>query len=133
VVRRTWVFAAFGIAALVCTFIAFYVWFWSYDGRQDIDLLGYVENPDPYMPGAHLATEELCGSELPCIQAVDSDTLTMLRFETQQEAAAAASTFHDARLAGWIVVTFKPGGLSEAERSDFTATLYCVHVRNSPC
>jgi hypothetical protein len=133
VMRRPWVCTASAITALIAVAVAAYLWFWTYDGRQDIDLRRFVENDSPFMPGAHLATEELCGPELPCSQAVDSDTLTMFRFDSQDQASATASTFRDARLAGWIVVTFKENGLDEEERGDFMGALYCTHVASDPC
>ena len=81
------------------------------------------------MPGARWATDQLCGSELPCIQAVEPDTLTMFRFAEREDAVAAArSRAGQAYLSGWIVVRFEPDRLTAAERSEFAASLDCVNV-----
>ena len=102
------------------------------DARPDLDLTAYLD--DSYAPGARIATDELCDADFPCIQALDSDTLTMRRFETAPEAAAAASMLGgDVRLSGWIVVTFTDGGLSADERAEFMAAQYCDHVGAGSC
>jgi hypothetical protein len=81
-----------------------------------------------------LATKELCTRDWPCIQALDSDTLTMRRFEEADQAAAAGPALGgDVRLSGWIVVQFKDGGLSQAERNAFMSAQYCDHVGYDPC
>jgi hypothetical protein len=106
--------------------------FVDHDGRQDIDLTGYLQ--DRYLPGARIATDELCDADFRCIQALDSETLTMRRFESATEAAAAASMLGgDVRLSGWIVVAFKEGGLTDDERSEFMAAQYCDHVGAGSC
>lgn len=130
--RMTWVALALS-GWLVALLIGGYMLL-HHDGRSAIDLRGYVENPSPYAPGARIATDELCDADRPCIHAVDSDTLTMRRFESAEQAAAAASTLGgDVRLSGWIVVNFEPGRLSEEERGEFMAAQYCDHVGYDPC
>ena len=104
-----------------------------YGGREDIDLGGWVQPGDPWtesmMPGTQWATDQLCGPELPCIQAVESDTLTMYRFAEREDAVAAARSFAgEAYLSGWIVVRFEPDGLTAAERREFAGSLDCIHV-----
>ena len=80
------------------------------------------------MPGARWATDELCDAERPCIQAVESDTLTMYRFEDREDAVAASREFAgEAYLSGWIVVRFEPGGLTAAERRECAGYLECIN------
>ena len=109
--------------------ITLFVWaFFFYDGRQDLDLESWADG-DFMMPGARWATDELCGSDVPCIQAVTSETLTMYRFEYRALAQAAAAYWgEDAYLTGWIVVRFEPGALSAEDRYAFE---YCVGCNNT--
>jgi hypothetical protein len=124
--RREWVLLGVGIAGMLFGIFGLSGWLLSYDGRQDIDLVSYAQ-PFQLMPGARMATEDLCSDTVPCIEAVDSDTLTMPRFESaEQVSAVAAMLGGGVRLAGWIVVEFKPGGLSEDEKRNFAAALYCT-------
>lgn len=94
-----------------------------YDGRQGIDLDAWAGGDHYYanlMPGARWATDELCGSDVPCIQAVTSESLTMYRFEYWELARVAAAHWgEDAYLTGWIVVRFEPGALSPVDRDAF--------------
>lgn len=104
-----------------------------YGGREHVDLGGWVEREDAWtermMPNARWATEELCGPELPCMQAVQSDTLTMYRFDDREDAVAAARDLAgEAHLSGWIVVRFAPGALTAAERREFAYSLDCTNV-----
>ena len=53
------------------------IWaFMLHDPREDIDLADWVGSGDRWhdsvMPGSRWATDELCGAELPCMQAVTS-------------------------------------------------------------
>lgn len=105
----------------------------GYDGRQDIDLAGWVAPRDAYnrsmMPASRWATDELCDAELPCIQAVTSETLTMYRFEEREDAVAAAESFgEDGYLTGWIAVRYEPGGLSASARTDFESSISCINT-----
>ncbi len=105
-----------------------------YDGRQDIDLDRWAERQaDGYglelMPDPRWATDELCDDDLPCIQAVTSDTLTMYRFARREHAVAAAESFgDDGYLTGWIAVRYEPGGLTEDERTDFEYGISCINT-----
>ncbi len=104
-----------------------------YGGREDIDLDAWVAADDAWtqsmMPGARRATEELCDTDLPCIQAVQSDTLALYRFADREDAVAAARSFAgEAHLSGWIVVRYEPGGLTAAQRQEFAASLDCINV-----
>ena len=81
------------------------------------------------MPGARWATDELCGSDVPCMQAVTSETLTMYRFADRDDAVAAAESFGaDGYLTGWIAVRYEPGGLTPAEREDFEYGISCINT-----
>ncbi|WP_147251429.1 hypothetical protein [Blastococcus sp. TBT05-19] len=105
----------------------------GYDGRKHIDLAGWAEADDAWtremMPGARWATDELCSDELPCDQAVTSETLTMYRFDDHADAVAAAREFAgEAYKSGWIVVRFEPGALSREERQAFVGGLDCINV-----
>jgi hypothetical protein len=119
-----------GIPVLVALLFVYLVA--GYDGRQDIDLRGFLGDTAwerQMLPGAHLATEEICDDDLPCIQAVEAETLTMLRFARQEQAAAAAERYGDqAYLNGWIVVRFAPGALTADQRREFQGVLACTHV-----
>ena len=104
-----------------------------YGGREHVDLGRWAQPGDPWteslVPGARWATDQLCSSELPCMQAVRADTLTMYRFADREDAVAAARDWADeAHLSGWIVVRFVPEGLTAAERRDFAAGLDCINV-----
>ncbi|RBY96323.1 hypothetical protein DQ237_10765 [Blastococcus sp. TF02-8] len=105
----------------------------SYDGRKQIDLAGWAESRDAWdremMPGARWATDELCTDDLPCSQAVTSDTLTMYRFADHADAVAAARRFAgEAYKSGWIVVRFEPGALDREDRQAFVGVLDCINV-----
>ncbi|WP_040337644.1 hypothetical protein [Candidatus Blastococcus massiliensis] len=105
----------------------------TYDGRQRIDLAGWAETRHAWdremMPGARWATDELCTDDLPCDQAVTSETLTMYRFADHADAVAAARRFAgEAYKSGWIVVRFEPGALTADQRLDFVSVLDCIHV-----
>jgi hypothetical protein len=125
--------------ALVVAPIALFVWaFYFYDGRKDIDLASWAEPQDAWtgamMPGARWATDELCGPDFPCIQAVTSDTLTsdtltMYRFERREFAVVAADHFgEDGYLTGWIAVRYAPGGLTASQREDFEYGISCINT-----
>ncbi len=105
-----------------------------YGGRQHIDLDAWVAADDAWtqsmMPGARRATDELCDAELPCTQAVQSDTLMMYRFADREDAVATTrSLAGEAHLSGWIVIRFEPGGLTAAQRREFVSSLDCINVR----
>jgi hypothetical protein len=81
------------------------------------------------MPGARWATDELCTRDFPCIQAVESATLTMYRFEDRDRAVAAAEAFgENGYLTGWIAVRYEPGALTEWERYDFEYGISCINT-----
>ena len=123
-----------GSLGLVGTLWILSLWLSSYDGPEGIDLRSYVDRPSPSMPGARMATEELCDHALPCIQAVDSDMLTMRRFGTGWEVSAAAAALGgDTRLAGWIVVDVKDPGFDQDPRAEFASVLYRQHVGAGSC
>ncbi|MCA0144968.1 hypothetical protein [Blastococcus sp. LR1] len=105
----------------------------NYDGRKTIDLAAWAEVDDAWdremMPGARWATDELCTDDLPCSQAVTSDTLTMYRFDDHADAVAIARRFAgEAYKSGWIVVRFEPGGLTADQRQSFVGVLDCINV-----
>ena len=107
--------------------------FYSYDGRQAIDLGSWVGPQTAYdremMPNPQWATDELCDDDLPCIQAVTSDTLTLYRFARREHAVAAAESFgDDGYLTGWIAVRYETGALSESERYDFEYAISCINT-----
>lgn len=108
----------------------------GYDGRKHLDLASWAEPRDTWtaelMPGADWATDDLCDEELPCIQAVESDTVTMYRFAERSEAVAMADRLGDgAYLTGWIVLHFVPGGLTSAERYDLEYSVGCNNTWES--
>ena len=81
------------------------------------------------MPGARWASDEVCGDEFRCIQAVASDTLTMYRFPLREQAVAAAESFgDDGYLTGWIAVRYEPGALSESQRYEFEYSISCINT-----
>lgn len=134
VTRREMIFLCTGIAGVLFGLAIFYWSLINYDGRRDIDLEGFVEPPGTLLPGGRMATEDLCTDMLPCTQAVDSDSMTLRRFDSApQTSAGAAMLGGDVRVAGWILVEFKPGALSDDEKSNFLSTLYCIHVSSDPC
>jgi hypothetical protein len=130
--RRRAVHAVVALAA-VGVLIALALRFVIHDGRQDIDLRDWVGDDGSWaqrmMPGARMATDELCDEALPCVQAVTAETLTMYRFTTEDEAATAAREFGgDAYLSHWIVVRFEADRLTPAQRREFGRSLDCVDV-----
>jgi hypothetical protein len=132
-VRTRWVLpVALGIPLGLIGLFVFVMLF--YDGRQDIDLDRWVGPQEggyggEMMPNARWATDELCGDDLPCIQAVTSDTLTMYRFARREHAVDAAESFGaDGYLTGWIAVRYEPGALSESERYDFEYVISCINT-----
>ena len=122
---------AIGIPMLCLAVLVYLVAF--YDGRQAIDLEGWVGPQTAYdremMPNPRWATGELCDDELPCIQAVRSDTLTLYRFAERDQAVAAAEAFgDDGYLTGWIAVRYETGGLSPAQRTEFEYGISCINT-----
>ena len=108
--------------------VTLFVWaMLFYDGRVNVDLGSWADGDGfGFTPGARWATDELCGSDVPCIQAVTSETLTMYRFEYRALAQAAAAYWgEDAYLTGWIVVRFEPGALSAEDRYAFEYFVGC--------
>jgi hypothetical protein len=65
------------VTALVATVVSLA----TYDARRDVDPGRWVGPGDAWtrtmVPTARWATDELCGADLPCRQAVRSDTRTM--------------------------------------------------------
>ena len=128
----TWIVV--GVAVLLAAAVAaWHVLIASHDGRQDIDLRRWVEAEDPWtqavVPGARWATDELCDDEMPCIQAITSETLTMYRFDKRDDAVAAAESFgEDGHLTGWIAVRYEPGRLTVAQRNDFEYGIGCINI-----
>jgi hypothetical protein len=111
--RVAWATAGVVVAALVAAVVLLA----TYDARRDIDLGRWVGAGDAWtrtmVPNARWATEDLWGADLPCRQAVRSDTLTMYRFADRDDAVAAARRFAgEAHLSGRIVVRFEPGALT---------------------
>ena len=113
--------------------VAVVVFLATFDGRRLIDLGAWVGAQDPWrqsmVPNARWATDELCDADLPCTQAVQSDTLTMYRFADRDDSVRAARYFAgESYLSGWIVVRFEPGALTAEQRREFAAGLDCLHV-----
>ncbi len=127
------ILATIGLALCVAI-VVFFVWaLYIHDPRREIDLGSWAEPRDAWtrsmMPGARWATDELCGDEVPCIQAVTSDTLTMYRFALREQAEAAAESFgEDGYLTGWIAVRYEPGGLTDSQRYDFEYGISCINT-----
>jgi hypothetical protein len=124
---------ALAIGVPTCLFALLAYLFLFYDGRQDIDLEGWVDPQSAFdremMPNSRWATAELCGDELPCIQAVTSDTLTMYRFARREHAVDAAESFgDDGYLTGWIAVRYEPGGLTPLQRTEFEYSISCINT-----
>jgi hypothetical protein len=104
-----------------------------FGGRAHVDLSSWAHPDDDWgrsmMPGAHWATDQLCGPDIPCSQAVQSDTLTMYRFADRDDAVATARYFAgEGYVSGWVVVRFEPGGLTPAQRREFVGVLDCINV-----
>jgi hypothetical protein len=122
------------LGLVVATLAGALVWaFLVHDGRKDIDLGLWVGAEDAWtqsvMPGARWASDELCSDELPCIQAVTSETLTMYRFADRDEAVTVAEQFgEDGYLTGWIAVRYEPGGLTAAQRDEFEYGIGCINT-----
>ncbi len=132
--RREWILPGVGVLGILVGLASLYWTLINYDGRQNIDLESLVDPPGLSLPGGRIATEDLCSELLPCIQAVDSDTMALRRFNSAQEASAGAAALGgDVRVAGWILVEFKDGALSDAGKSAFMSTLYCINVGPDPC
>ena len=103
-----------------------------YDGRKAIDLSRWLD--DPQLPNERMATEDLCNDRIPCIQALESETVNLYRFEDGKQAAAAAVELGpDSRVAGWIVAEFEPAGMSPREQSSFLTGLYCTYNSAGSC
>jgi hypothetical protein len=126
---RTRSILALGLGVPLLVVGGFALFVLNYDGRQDIELQRFVGDTAWMMPNARMATDELCDEGLPCVQAVESDTLTMLKFRTKEEAAAvAAAAPGDSHLSGWIVVRYRAAELSEGQREEFEGFLDCHYV-----
>jgi hypothetical protein len=117
----------------VVAFVALLLMIRFYDGRRDIELATWADPQDAWtrelMPGARWATDETCGDDVPCVEAVTSETLTMYRFEDRDDARALAERLGDeAYLTGWIVVRFEPDGLDQSQRYDFEYSVGCINT-----
>lgn len=113
--RRLWLAAGVGVVALATGATQI-----EWDGRASIDLTVFIR-PDAgssrLLPDGHVVTDDVCDDHDPCIQAVDSKTALIRRYATESEALAAADDLGaDAYRSGWIVVQYKPGGLSTTQR-----------------
>ena len=127
--------AGWTVGAVLTALSASYVWgFVLADGRQSIDLRQWVDPQSAVydremMPNPRWATRELCGGPLPCIQAVTSDTLTMVRFVDRDDAEAYAEALgEDGYLTGWIVVRYEPDGLTAQQRTGFETVISCINT-----
>ena len=102
------------------------------DARRDLvlsDVVGGDAWSRSLMPEMRWATDEVCDVELPCVEAVTSETLTMYRFEDRDDAVAAAERFgDDGYLTGWIAVRYESGGLSESQRYEFEYGISCINT-----
>ena len=97
--------------------------------------LGPRTRADPsMMPGARWGTDELCGDDLRCTQAVQSDRLTMYRFAEREDAVAAARDLggRGLILSGWIVVRFEPGGLTVRRSAGSSRHAWTASTSGSP-
>lgn len=102
----------------------------TYEGRGDL-LIDDIVGADPWsremVPGAREATDEFCDADLPCVEALTSDTLTMYRFAEREQAAAAAEGFGEhGYLSGWVAVRYEPGALTPRRRAEFERGIGCV-------
>ena len=111
---------AAGVALLVSALIGGVVHLTAEDPRRDLDLVELIASSagaGPVLPGGHEATSALCGSSDPCIQAVQSDSTTLRRYEHRDEAQVAAARLgRFGHLSGWLVAEYAPGDLSEHAR-----------------
>ncbi|SDF86002.1 hypothetical protein [Klenkia brasiliensis] len=134
--RRGWVVStvvlACTTAVLALTSVA--LWVGTYDGRRDVELATVAEAfADRIGPSAD-ATEAVCREPVLCTQALRSDGALLMAFDRQDEASAAAAALGgDSRLAGYVVLRFEDGRLSQEERAGLAATLYCLHIGPDPC
>ncbi len=77
-----------------------------------------------YLPGAVELTRGLCYYDRPCVEAIDSESVSILRFKTEKQATTAVEAFgSDGHRTGVLAVYFKPGGLSEEQRDRFVDRL----------
>ncbi len=67
-----------------------------FDGRKDIDLVSLM-NPSSgwsfMLEGGYDATDGICDRSVPCVQAVDSPQMLVMRFDTQEQAAMVAERY----------------------------------------
>ena len=113
--------AVTGVALLASALIGGAVHLATDDPRRDLDLMELAASragEGPVLPGGREATSSLCGSSDPCIQAVESDSVTLRRYEHRDEAQVAAARLGGSgHLSGWIVAEYAPEDLSEHERA----------------
>jgi hypothetical protein len=123
---------ALAVGLPLAVLAAFVLFLATYDGRKGIDLTAWTRDDAwraELMPGARIATDELCDEDLPCVQAVASETVTMYRFAEQEQALATARRLAgEAYLSGWIVLHFEPGALTQAQRREIALSVDCVNV-----
>ncbi|WP_336723682.1 hypothetical protein [Cellulosimicrobium cellulans] len=127
--RGRWVALGALVAVLVAAAVAFVIALW--DTRDEIPQSTFLPNEegDPFLlPGAHDATSTTCTDAVPCRWAVEADTATVMMFDSQDDAEAAANDLPDARRSNWIVVQFEPGVLTGAEQHEFMSYVEGFHT-----
>lgn len=119
-----------GISAglLAVAFLGWSVWAVAiHDPREDIDLSIFLED-SRHLPHASLATEELCNEKIPCVQALQAETMTLFKFASRDHARSVERSLgEDAHRAGWIVVRYEPetpNGLRQA----FEEYIDCINT-----
>ena len=129
VTRRERLFVAIAIIGMLAGAAG---WIYNFDGRKGLELDAFLSPSEK--DKALDVTEERCGRDVHCSEALKVPDKTLYRFESWDAASAAAAYLgDDARLAGYIVVEFDGGGLSAEERASFMFGIYCTNVSKTPC
>ncbi|MFT3888889.1 MAG: hypothetical protein QM713_12095 [Arachnia sp.] len=104
--------------------------------RGQLDLEAYVAaNRDDEWTAAHglrVATEEVCTSAVPCVQAIRGDGFALLKFASLEEASTYAGALGDDGVQlDPLVLDFTAGTLSESQREDVIYTFSNVNASSA--
>ena len=110
-----------GVGALVVGGAIVLLWLFLHDSRSDLQPQNLVpvdgQGGVGLLTGATDVTSEVCGPDFPCESAWGNDDMVLMKFETQDAAAATARALAgDAYRSDWLVAHFVGEHVSAEDR-----------------